>query len=130
MIAQVNLGGVEAILDGLLPKLLAPATIRERPELVEEVRRIARAQPASGVAGALAALRDRPDAGAGLARIAVPVLVLVGRDDAITPPACAEAMANLARARLEILDGAGHLSNLEQPQTFNDAVVQFLRSLS
>jgi pimeloyl-ACP methyl ester carboxylesterase len=134
MIAQVQTSGVEAILDGLLPKLLGAQTSAHRPEVVEAVRRIARAQAAAGVAGALAALRDRPDGAPALEAVKVPVLILVGRDDVITPPARAEDMADLVRragapVRVEVLDGAGHLANLEQPQAFNAALRRFLGEL-
>src|SRR5262249_6923787 len=106
------------------------------PEVVESVRRIALAQSAAGVAGALVGLRDRPDATAVLKQIQVPVLVVVGRDDALTPPARSEAMAKAVRQSqthdvvLEIIDGAGHLSNLENPEAFNAALRRFLNDLA
>jgi pimeloyl-ACP methyl ester carboxylesterase len=60
----------------------------------------------------------------------VPTLVLVGNDDALTPPARAEALAAAIRgARLVTIPGAGHLSNLEQPEHFNAAVRAFLQAL-
>jgi pimeloyl-ACP methyl ester carboxylesterase len=61
----------------------------------------------------------------------VPTLVLVGSDDGLTPPAAAEKLAAAIRgARLEQIPGAGHLSNLEQPERFNTAVRGFLQSLA
>jgi pimeloyl-ACP methyl ester carboxylesterase len=118
------------VIEQLLPKLLAPETPARRPEVVEAVREIAGLQAPAGVIGALRALRDRPDATPGLAKIAVPTLVLVGRDDALTPPAQSEALAAaIPGAKLTVLDGAGHLSNLERPAAFTDAVRAFLRGL-
>ena len=66
-----------------------------------------------------------------LTTIAVPTLVLVGSDDALTPPAqLSEAMAaKLPKAKLVKIDGAGHLSNLEEPAAFNDAVREYLREV-
>jgi pimeloyl-ACP methyl ester carboxylesterase len=69
-------------------------------------------------------LAHRPDV------VALPSLVIVGRDDALTPPAMAESLAAKIRgARFEIIPLAGHLSNLEQPEGFNRAVRSFLDSL-
>jgi pimeloyl-ACP methyl ester carboxylesterase len=55
--------------------------------------------------------------------------VIVGEKDEITPPAKAEAMLHkLARGRLEILPGAGHLSNQESPEAFHRVLYPFLGS--
>src|SRR5205807_1715210 len=79
----------------------------------------------------LADTRPEPDAGPYLARIAVPTLVLVGDEDVLTPPDAARSLAGrIPGSRLEILPGAGHLSNLEQPDAFNAAVRHFLDQLS
>ena len=60
----------------------------------------------------------------------VPTLVLVGADDCITPPAAGQTLADgIPGARLAVLPGAGHLSNLEAPDAFNAAVRAFLAGL-
>ena len=65
-----------------------------------------------------------------LASIQVPTLVMVGSEDGLTPPTMAEQLrAGIRGARLEVLPGAGHLSNLEQPEVFNRALRSFLGSL-
>jgi 3-oxoadipate enol-lactonase len=62
-----------------------------------------------------------------LEKIRVPTHIIVGDDDALTPPALSRAMATrIAGARLTIIKGAGHLSNIEQPEAFNDAALSFL----
>jgi pimeloyl-ACP methyl ester carboxylesterase len=130
LIAQAAAGTGSSVIEGMLPRLLSPATLAERPAVAEEVRLIGAAQVSAGIVGALRALRDRPDARPSLAAIAVPTLVLVGRDDALTPVAASEVLASsIPGARLVILVGAGHLSNLEQPAAFNTAVRSFLDGL-
>ena len=130
MIALALTGPPGAVLEQMLPRLLGPRTVRERPEVEEEVRRIGADQHSAGIVAALQALRDRPDAGPALGSITVPTLVLVGRDDALTPPAMAESLARgIPGARLVVLDGAGHLSNLEQPEAFNSALREFLETI-
>jgi 3-oxoadipate enol-lactonase len=114
------------VIEQMLPKMVSEETRTQRPEVVAEVRRIAGAQTVEGIVNALKALRDRPDAGPGLDKIAVPVLVLVGAEDALTPPALSQDLAVRIRGSLEVIPGAGHLSNLERPNLFNHAVRGFL----
>ncbi len=131
LIAFAQNNTARAVIDQMLPKLLGAETTARRPAVAEEVRAIASRQTAAGIVGALKALRDRPDANPGLGAIAVPTLVLVGRDDTLTPPGKSEEMAaRIPNARLVVIDGAGHLSNLEQPGAFNAALRSFLQSLA
>lgn len=119
-----------AVIDQMLPKLVCADTREKRPEVVEAVRHYASLQAPAGIIGALKALRDRPDATPHLKQIAVPTLVIVGRDDALTPLPLAEKLtAGIPGAKLVILERAGHLSNMEQPEGFNEAVRAFLASL-
>ena len=101
--------------------------MRGRPELVEDVRSLVAANNTPGLRRAILRLRDRPDAGPYLADIAAPTLVVVGNEDMPTPVADARALAEgITGARLEIIDGAGHLSNLERPEAFTSALTRFL----
>jgi pimeloyl-ACP methyl ester carboxylesterase len=124
---RARTAGVAAVVDDMMPKLLGRHTREHRPEIEAEVRRIGAMQSVAGVVGGLAALRDRPDARPGLATVRVPTLVLVGADDAVTPPDAARVLADrIPGARLEVLADAGHLANLEAPEPFTAAVRGFL----
>jgi 3-oxoadipate enol-lactonase len=71
----------------------------------------------------------REDRGAPVERISVPTLVVTSDEDTVYPPATAEAMARrIPGARLAVIAGAGHVSNLEQPEAFNETVLGFLRA--
>jgi pimeloyl-ACP methyl ester carboxylesterase len=130
LIARAKDKGAAAVAEQLIPKQLSEPTQTQRPEVVEEVRKIASRQTAEGVAAGLAALRDRPDATPGLDNIAVPTLIVVGEHDAITPPPVAAAMATKVwGSQVVTIPGAGHLSNLENPAAFNAAVSEFLAKL-
>lgn len=121
MIALANSAGAAGVIDQMLPKMLA------RKEAAETVRSIAASQSGAAVAAALAALRDRPDATASLAAIAVPTLILVGEHDAITPPSMAQSLAaKIPGSTLATIPGAGHLSNLENPDAFTAVVRDFM----
>ncbi len=126
-IALATESGARAVIEQLLPRLLGTDTRAQRPDVVESVRLIASAQSATAIADALRALRDRPDARPGLAAIAVPTTVLVGDQDSLTPPEKAREMAASIRgARVVVLAGAGHLSNMEKAAEFNEVVRDFI----
>ena len=127
MIGMAETSPASAIIEQMLPKLLGPTTHARRPELVERIRRIGSAQRPAGIVAALKGLRDRPDSRPLLGTLRVPTLILVGREDVLTPLALSEGMAaGIAGATLVVLDEAGHLSNLEQPTAFNDALRKFV----
>lgn len=126
-VARVEAGDLAGLLDGLLPKLLSPRTFAERAAVVERVRSLMAHAAPEAVANALRALRDRPDARPELGSIAVPTLVVVGADDTLTPPSTARAMTDaIPRAELAVLEGLGHLSNLEDGATFSATLLDFL----
>jgi 3-oxoadipate enol-lactonase len=119
--------GPAAIADEMIPKLLGDTTRSRRPEVADRVRGLITANSAEGIAGAIDAMMSRQDAQALLSSIRVPTLVLVGDEDTLTPPALSEEMhRNIPGAELVVIEGAGHLSNLEQPDRFNDALGRFL----
>ncbi len=129
MIDAASTLSASAVIDGMIPKALSEATRTNRPEVVEMVRRFGAAQTVAGIISAQRMMRDRPDARPALAAIRVPMLVVVGEHDAITPPAGARAMAGAIQdAKLVELPDAGHLPNLETPDAFNAAVVDWLVS--
>ena len=129
-IARVTRGDVTGFVDDMLGKLVADTTRAERPEVVERLRADMLRTPATTIASTLVALRDRPDARPHLGAIRAPALILVGQEDVITPPAAAEVMAEaIPRAKLVIVPRAGHLSNVEAPKAFDDAVERFLATL-
>jgi pimeloyl-ACP methyl ester carboxylesterase len=114
-IAAVRSGGAAAIVDGMISKLLAPAS-QQNASLVERLRRMVLRQKPETLESDLTAMRDRPDATGLLARIAAPTLVLAGVEDAITPAAQCEAMAAaIPGARYVPIPAAGHLTPMERP---------------
>jgi pimeloyl-ACP methyl ester carboxylesterase len=87
--------------------------------------------PVEGVVGALEALIERPDSTPTLATIDVPTLIIVGEEDTLTPPNEARSLHSMiSGSRLEILEGAGHVSNVERPAAFNHVMSEFLGVLT
>ena len=124
-IATVRSAGVAPIAEEMVPRLLAPDSLRNR-DLVERTRRIILRQKPETVEADLAAMRDRPDSRPRLSEIGVPTIVLVGELDALTPPADAQAMAEtIPGARLVVIPGASHLSPMERPGAVAAALGDF-----
>lgn len=129
--AQVGEGRRRELLDALLPPLFAPTTLRNRKDLVSRVRSLMESVPAAGLAGALRALRDRPDATEVVAGLSVPSLLLCGAEDSLTPPESMRALrATIPGAKLAVIPEAGHLSNLEAPATFGREVAGFVAAVA
>lgn len=120
--------GMAGIADAMLPKLLTPETVSKRPEIVKRVRDMMLKTKPDGAAGALLGMAERDDQTEMLSRITTKTLILVGAEDAITPPADSEKMHDaIAGSRLVVLENAGHVSNLERTGEFNEALMDFLR---
>jgi pimeloyl-ACP methyl ester carboxylesterase len=123
--------GPPAIADLMIPKLLSPATIQTRPDLVQQVRTMIEGNQISGIAGDLMAMAERPDSIPLLKQITCSTQIIVGELDQATPPSDAKLMAEqIPNARLSIIPHAAHLANLEQPDTFNQIVANFVSEIS
>jgi len=123
--------GMAGIADAMLPKLLTPDTVSKRPEVVKRVRDMMLKTKPQGAASALLGMAEREDQSEFISTIEVPTMIVVGREDAITPLADSEAMhAKIQHSRLVVLDNAGHVSNLEQTEQFNHALLKFLERVA
>lgn len=130
MIALVREKGAPAVADAMLPRLLAPDALNNRPALVKELRDIIEACPPATIEHALVAMRDRPDRTADLASIAVPTLIIVGEHDAITPVALAETMnRGIPNSKLLVVKGSGHMSNMEKAEVVNQGLTEFVTTI-
>lgn len=122
--------GAKAVADEMLPKLLCPTSHRMKPALVKQVRGIITGTQVSGVVGDLMAIAERPESVALLKEITCPTLVLVGEEDVLTTPEENKRIAEAIRgAKFQIIQAAGHISNMEQPETFNQALSSFLETI-
>ena len=122
-------GGPRAVADQMLPMLLAGIARDDTPGADARVRAIIEAASPDGIDAAIGALIERPDATSGLAAISCATFVVVGEHDEITPVAAAESMQRaIARSTLTVIPRAGHLSNIDQPAAFSQALDDFVRS--
>lgn len=127
MAQTARAGGTRAVASAMLPSLLAPATLNGASRAVEHVRDMIQGTSTPTFIAALAGMAARHDMTSAIARIAMPVLVLAGEHDEVTPPAQAREMAAaIPGADFMGISGAGHLSPLENPDAFNRALAELL----
>ncbi len=130
-IRAIENDGLKSFTDDFIKKVFAPRTLVENKPCVTSIRNTILHSDPQGVCAAAAAIMSRMDTTAALPGIRVPTLVLVGEQDALTPPACAQALASaIPGAKFARIPGAGHLSSLEDPKAFNRHLLGFLESLS
>ena len=125
-IASVRDKGTRALAMAMIAHQLTEATRTGERLLAEEVRAMMLKQSKAGVLGALAAMRDRPDRRDLLKELKAPALAIVGEKDAVTPPAAAQVIADLARCEAKVIPGAAHLSPMERPEDVNEALLGWL----
>ncbi|VVJ16546.1 Hydrolase [Amycolatopsis camponoti] len=129
--AKITDEGMHHYADELLPKMISKRTRATRPDVEAHVLEMMRDAPSQGAAAALRGRAERPDYTEGLKRIDVPTLVVVGSEDEFTPVADAERIhRHIAASTLVVVEGAGHLPNLECETEFNQALDTFLTSSS
>lgn len=96
-------------------------------DLQERVRASIASQPAEAIAAALLGMAERPDSTPDLGAIDVPTLVVTSTGDRmIAPEVSAEMCGRIPGARLETLEGVGHLTNLEAPEAFTSLLLEHL----
>jgi pimeloyl-ACP methyl ester carboxylesterase len=119
--------GSRAVAEQLIPKLLAPETLAQKPELEDTLLDMMASASPQAIAAALSAMAERHDSTPHLSAIDVPVLVTGGTQDAITPPDEIEAWSRLIPdAKVQFIESAGHVPNMEQPDLFNAMLLDFL----
>ncbi len=127
----VSAGGMAALGDEALQWLVGPRLRRRFGLWLNLIARVVLQQPPELFVAQVNAILDAPDSlRAELNTVRVPVLVITGSQDALTPVGDAEELAELIpHARLEVLSGAAHGLMAEAPNGFNDAVLRFLNEV-
>ncbi|MCW2899646.1 MAG: alpha/beta hydrolase fold protein [Streptosporangiaceae bacterium] len=122
---------VAVLVEELLPRLVGPTTLRQRALVYGRVRGLVRAAPPRAAVWAQRAIAGRPEAFGVLRDTRVPALVITGAEDGLTTEDDSRAMAEaLPNAELMVIPRAGHLSAVEQPELFNEAVAEFVSALA
>ena len=129
-IKTVESQGMEPLVASTLARWLTEPFRKARPDVVDKVASMIRNTPPLGYIGCCHAI-PKINLTARLHEIRCPSVVIVGKDDAGTPVAMAEDIHHaMPGSKLVIIPDAAHLSNLEQPDAFNQALGDFLGSFN
>lgn len=122
--------GSGAVADGQITGMLGKTTREKRSAMIDTVHRMLENASVEGIVGALEAMMARVDSTETLAMIDVPTLVIVGDEDVLTPRSESEILRDAIRgSHLEVIEHAGHVSNMERPAAFNHVLSEFLAGL-
>ena len=127
-IIRIKEKGVEQYADEIIKNLFAAESFIKKGNVITEVKEMIINTPKQTLCNTLHALAERKETCSRLQEINIPVLIMVGKEDKITPIAAAQQMhEKILNSKLEIIPQAGHLSNLENPAAFNTHLVNFLK---
>ncbi len=127
MLHMLKSHGKEKFADEFIKGALSPKTFQNKNEVVSFVKNLIIENDEKGIAGTLIALATRTDTTHILEKINTPVLIIVGEDDLLTPPSLAQAInSKIKNSEIVLIPKAGHLSNLENSERFNENLLKFL----
>lgn len=129
-IESIQEKGVEQYANDSITNLFAPESFVTSKEKIAAIKEMIMKTSIQSLSSTLLALTKRKETCAGLANIRIPVLIVVGKEDKITPPDAARLMQkNIKGSILKIIEHAGHLSNIENNYEFNGQLRKFISSV-
>lgn len=126
----INKNGIEKYAEESIKNLFSTNSFNERKKEIAAVREMILGTSKNSLTNTLFALSDRKGSCSQLQDIEVPVLIMVGKEDKITPPRAAILMhEKIQGSLLKILEHAGHIANLENPTAFNLHLKNFIQQV-
>jgi pimeloyl-ACP methyl ester carboxylesterase len=126
-IKQINDEGGEKFVEQFISNCFADKFKQTKKTEYELIVNRAKTYDATGLKGCLLAMAGRTDTTPYLPKISIPVLVICGEEDNLTPPEVMESMSDkISNSRFVTIDGAGHLSPVEAPREVNNEIEKFL----
>jgi 3-oxoadipate enol-lactonase len=130
-IEAIKENGVANYADQNIKNFFAPGSLTEMEEEIAAVKAMILKTSPQSLIKTLAALSVRNESCSKLPEIEVPVLILVGKEDKITPPEVSLFMhKKIRKSTMYVLDHSGHLPNIENPTAFNDQLKVFADSIT
>lgn len=130
-IEEINAAGPTNFNEGFIKNVFCKESFSNQKETVDKLRHVVFSHSPHILTAGLAALAERSETCSQLDKITIPTLILCGREDTVTPLAQAEFMhAHIKGSILQVIDHAGHVSNLEQADVFNQHLTDFLDNLN
>jgi pimeloyl-ACP methyl ester carboxylesterase len=127
---QIRSGARDQFTENFIKAALTEANFTEKTELVEFLKTMIGWQKNEAITGALMTLAARTDTTESLEKFDLPMLIIVGKDDKLTPQEFSKIIYGKTKnSDLKIISNSGHLPNLENPEEFNAAISEFLKEL-
>ena len=130
VIEDIRENGAAKFNEGFIKNVFHPDSLVNKKEIVDQLGEVVFANSQDIIIQGLMALAERPETCSSLGEIKIPTLIICGREDLVTPLAQSESMnAAIKGSKLQIIENAGHVSNLEQPHDFAKYLSGFLARL-
>jgi len=127
-IHSVQANGLKQYTEDSVEKLFSKTSLANNKKIVSAIEGTILHTPIETIINTLMALAGRTETCSSLHLIKIPVLIMVGGEDRITPPEASQKMHELIpQSELYILEKSGHVSNLEAPESFNLHLQDFLK---
>jgi len=131
IIDEIAVDGVTNFNEGFIKSVFHKDSLINKKELVEKLRHVVFSNSQHIITMGLTALAERSETCSILSEITIPTLIICGREDEVTPLAQSEFMnTTIKGSTLHVIDKAGHVSNIEQPDEFSKHLLNFLTGLS
>lgn len=129
-IEEIEKNGTDDFNEGFIKNVFHSDSLTNKKTLVEEVKKVVDANSKNSIQKGLIAIAERSETCSSLTEINIPTLIICGREDKVTPLEQSEFMhENITNSVLQIIEKAGHVSNLEHPEEFNQYIIDFLSTL-
>ena len=126
-IDEIALNGTLNFNEAFIKKVFCKNSFTNKQEIVTQLRSVVMANPEQIIINGLKALAERSETCSTLSEINIPTLIICGREDEVTPLEQSEFLhTSIKASALHIIDDAGHVSNIEQPEEFNNEISKFL----
>ena len=126
-IDEIALNGTLNFNEAFIKKVFCKNSFTNKQEIVTQLRSVVMANPEQIIINGLKALAERSETCSTLPEINIPTLIICGREDEVTPLEQSEFLhTSIKASALHIIDDAGHVSNIEQPEEFNNEISKFL----
>ena len=130
-VEHIRANGLKQYASDSVKKLFSETSLTNKPEEVSVIEKIILKTPVETICNTLIALAGRMETCSVLPLVNVPVLIMVGADDKVTTPEASQKIQELTPgSMLRVLEKAGHLSNLENPEDFNLHLKNFLKQFN
>ncbi|WP_053374175.1 alpha/beta fold hydrolase [Paenibacillus sp. FJAT-27812] len=126
-VAALEESGVQPFVDGLIPKLFAPANVEAMPSEIERAKQIGYGTSLQGAVGTARGMKIRANRTHIIEQTELPVLLVSGANDKVIPTDSTFAASNGSTVKV-VLDSAGHMGMVEQPKELVQAILSFMKS--